>query len=129
MFQPARTRATSQRAVLSNRASSPRAPTSCTPIGNPFAPVISGNVTAGNSSQVTDGAVCVFLASRAYAEKYAAKRGLTIEQIPTIKGWGHNTARLRFADKVAESKDSEYVLPHVRSTITSASAKPCSMSP
>jgi hypothetical protein len=26
-----------------------------------------------------------------------------LEELPRIKGWGHNTARLRFDDKVAES--------------------------
>ena len=64
--------------------------------------------------------MCVFLASRSYAERYARGMGRKLEDIPRIKGWGHNTARLRFADKVAESRDAEYVLPHVRSTITSA---------
>ena len=81
---------------------------------------IGGRIRISDCSQVTDGAVTVFLASRKYAEKYAARKGIPVDDIPTIKGWGHNTARLRFADKVAESKNSEYVLPHVRSTITSA---------
>ena len=43
-----------------------------------------------------------------------------LEDIPRIKGWGHNTARLRFADKIAESHGDRFVLPHVRSTIVSA---------
>ena len=30
--------------------------------------------------------------------------GKKLEDIPRIKGWGHNTARLRFDDKVAESR-------------------------
>ncbi|MAI79493.1 MAG: acetyl-CoA acetyltransferase [Deltaproteobacteria bacterium] len=81
---------------------------------------VGGRIRIADCSQVTDGAVCVFLASRAYAEKYAKGMGQKIEDIPRIKGWGHNTARLRFEDKVAESADSEYVLPHVRSTITNA---------
>ena len=42
------------------------------------------------------------------------------ESIPRIKGWGHATARMRFEDKVAESRDAEYILPHVRSTVTDA---------
>ena len=33
--------------MRSRRASSPRGPTSCTPSGSPFAPVISGRLTAG----------------------------------------------------------------------------------
>jgi len=84
---------------------------------------VGGRIRLADCSQVTDGAVCMFLTSRKYAEEYAAKRGLSIDDIPRIKGWGHNTARLRFEDKVAESKDSEYVLPHVRTTVTSAMSR------
>ncbi len=81
---------------------------------------VGGRIRIADCSQVTDGAVTVFLASRTYAERYAQARGIDLADIPRIKGWGHNTARLRFADKIAESKDDDYVLPHVRSTITSA---------
>ncbi len=83
-------------------------------------PAIGGRIRIADCSQVTDGAVTVFLASRAYAEKYAERQGIELADIPRIKGWGHNTARLRFEDKVAESAGSQYVLPHVRSTVTSA---------
>ncbi|MCS5636753.1 MAG: acetyl-CoA acetyltransferase [Myxococcota bacterium] len=83
-------------------------------------PAIGGRIRIADASQVTDGAVCVFLASREYAERYAKGMGKKLSEIPRLKGWGHNTARLRFDDKVAESKGHEYVLPHVRSTITSA---------
>ena len=55
-------------------------------------PTIGGRIRISDCSQVTDGAVCMFLASRTYAEKYAKRKGLKIEDIPTIKGWGHNTA-------------------------------------
>ncbi len=81
---------------------------------------VGGRIRIADCSQVTDGAVCVFLASRSYAERYAKQMGKRLEQLPRIKGWGHNTARLRFDDKVAESRGNRYVLPHVRSTITSA---------
>jgi len=83
-------------------------------------PAVGGRIRIADCSQVTDGAVCVFLASRAYAEKWAKGRGLALAQVPRIQGWGHNTARLKFEDKVAESRGDRYVLPHVRSTITSA---------
>ena len=83
-------------------------------------PAVGGRIRISDCSQVTDGAVTVFLASRAYAERYARGRGLALEEIPRIKGWGHNTARLRFADKIAESASQPYVLPHVRATIVSA---------
>ncbi len=83
-------------------------------------PAVGGRIRIADCSQVTDGAVCVFLASRDYAERHARGRGLRLEEIPRIKGWGHNTARLRFEDKIAESENDRYVLPHVRSTISSA---------
>jgi acetyl-CoA C-acetyltransferase len=83
-------------------------------------PAVGGRIRISDCSQVTDGAVCVFLASRAYAEKWAKGRGIELAKVPHIKGWGHNTARLRFDDKIAESRGEQYVLPHVRATITSA---------
>ncbi|MBW2229105.1 MAG: acetyl-CoA acetyltransferase [Deltaproteobacteria bacterium] len=83
-------------------------------------PEVGGRIRIADCSQVTDGVATVFLASRAYAERYAKGTGKKLEEIPRIKGWGHNTARLRFADKIAESQSDRYVLPHVRSTITSA---------
>lgn len=83
-------------------------------------PEVGGRIRIADCSQVTDGVATVFLASRAYAERWAKGMGRKLEDIPRIKGWGHNTARLRFEDKVAESAGAEYVLPHVRSTITNA---------
>jgi len=83
-------------------------------------PAVGGRIRIADCSQVTDGAACVFLASRDYAEKWARGMGKRLEDIPRIKGWGHNTARLRFEDKVAESRGDRFVLPHIRSTITSA---------
>ncbi|MGD8824590.1 MAG: acetyl-CoA acetyltransferase [Myxococcales bacterium] len=81
---------------------------------------IGGRIHISDCSQVTDGAVAVLLASPAYAKKWADRVGVPLESIPRIKGWGHNTARIRFEDKIAESRGAQYVLPHVRSTITSA---------
>jgi acetyl-CoA C-acetyltransferase len=83
-------------------------------------PAVGGRVRIADCSQVTDGATCVFLASAKYAERYAKGMGKKLSDIPRLKGWGHHTARLRFSDKVAESEGAEYVLPHVRSTVTDA---------
>jgi acetyl-CoA C-acetyltransferase len=69
---------------------------------------------------VTDGSAAVVLASREFAHAYARRREIPLGSIPRILGWGHHTARLKFADKVAESKDDRYVLPHVRATIVDA---------
>lgn len=83
-------------------------------------PAVGGRIRIADCSQVTDGAVTIFLASRQYAERWARGLGRKLSEVPRIKGWGHNTARLKFADKIAESASSPYVLPHVRSTILSA---------
>ncbi|MDH5490370.1 MAG: acetyl-CoA acetyltransferase [Myxococcales bacterium] len=81
---------------------------------------VGGRICLSDCSQVTDGAVAVFLASEKAAREYARGRGIPLESLPRIQGWGHHTARLRFVDKVAESASSPYVLPHVRATITDA---------
>jgi acetyl-CoA C-acetyltransferase len=82
--------------------------------------VISGRIKVTDCSQITDGAVCLYLASKSYAAKYAESRGLKIEGIPKVQGWGHTTARIEFAGKIADSADSEYVLPMTRKAITDA---------
>ena len=85
-----------------------------------FNSIIGGRIKISDCSQVTDGAICVFLASKRYAEKYAKKQNIDINTIPQILGWGHHTAPLGFDDKVAESKDHEFVLPHTRQAIVDA---------
>ena len=81
---------------------------------------VGGRIRISDCSQVTDGAAAVLLASPKYAKKWAERAGVSLDDIPRIKGWGHHTARMRFADKIAESKDAQYVLPHVRATVTDA---------
>lgn len=85
-----------------------------------FNTIIGGRIKVTDCSQVTDGAICVFLASPEYAETYARERGKDLAQIPQILGWGHRTAPLTFDDKVEESKDNPYVLPHTRQAILDA---------
>lgn len=83
-------------------------------------PAVGGRIKVSDCSQVTDGAVAVFLASRQAAERWAARRGIPLERVPRLEGWGHHTARIRFEDKIADSRGDRYVLPHVRATITDA---------
>jgi acetyl-CoA C-acetyltransferase len=82
--------------------------------------VIGGRIKASDCSQVTDGAVAIFLASEKYAREYARRRGLQLERIPRILGWGHRTAPIEFDTKMAESGGNPYVLPHTRQAITDA---------
>ncbi len=85
-----------------------------------FNTVIGGRIKVSDCSQVTDGAVSLFLASEKYAAEYAKQRGLKLEALPKILGWGHRTAPLEFEAKVAESRGNPYVLPHTRQAIQDA---------
>jgi acetyl-CoA C-acetyltransferase len=85
-----------------------------------FNSVIGGRIKVSDCSQVTDGAASLFLASEACAGGYAKKRGLKLEAIPRLLGWGHHTAPIEFSTKVAESANNAYVLPHTRQAILDA---------
>lgn len=86
-------------------------------------PVIEGRIRKQDCGQITDGAACVFLASAKKAAEYAHQRGIDIDDIPYIKGWGHRTAPISYAQKIEEGRDGDYVFPHVRGTITDAFAR------
>jgi acetyl-CoA C-acetyltransferase len=83
-------------------------------------PRVEGRIRKQDCGQITDGGAAVFLASEAVAAAYAKRRGIALEAIPHIEGWGHRTATMRLADKLVESHNSPYVFPHVRGTITDA---------
>ncbi|HXQ21856.1 MAG TPA: acetyl-CoA acetyltransferase [Candidatus Acidoferrales bacterium] len=85
-----------------------------------FNSVIGGRIKISDCSQVTDGAASLFLASEKAAAAYAKKRGAKLHSIPRLLGWGHHTAPIEFDAKVAESRNSPYVLPHTRQTILDA---------
>ena len=57
------------------------------------------------------------LASASPGERAADRRA---ERCRAIAGWGHRTARMALADKLADSNGSPYVFPHVRGAITDA---------
>jgi len=82
--------------------------------------VIGGRIKVTDCSQITDGAVCLYLASQKYAAKYAKQNQRELNDIPYILGWGHTTAPVEFAQKVADSAESEYVLPVTRKAIMDA---------
>jgi len=85
-----------------------------------FNTVIGGRIKVSDCSQVTDGSVALFLASEKFASAWAKRNGKQLSDIPRILGWGHHTAPLEFATKVAESRDNTYVLPHTRQAILDA---------
>lgn len=83
-------------------------------------PPIEGSLRKSDCGQVTDGAAAIFLASREVAEAYARKRGIPMESIPRIKGWGHSTAALLYSTKVTASRGEPYIFPSVRKAMTDA---------
>ena len=86
-------------------------------------PVIEGRMRKQDCGQVTDGAAVLILASEQKAAEYARERGLALEALPYIKGWGHRTAPMMLDTKLKESCDGGYVLPSTRGAITDAYAR------
>lgn len=81
---------------------------------------VAGRLRVRDCSQVTDGASSIFLVSEAFARTYAERRGLAVDRLPRILGWGHHTAPIKFDTKISESKSNPYVLPHTRQAIVDA---------
>jgi acetyl-CoA C-acetyltransferase len=83
-------------------------------------PVVEGWMRRQDCSQITDGAAVLFLASERKAKAYADARGIPLEAIARIKGWGHTTAPMLMQTKLDASKDAPYLLPWTRKAITDA---------
>ena len=83
-------------------------------------PVIEGRIRKQDCGQITDGAAIVFLASGPRAARHAAERGLSLDDLPRIRGWGHRTAPITYEAKVQASAGQAYVFPEVRRAITDA---------
>ena len=81
---------------------------------------VAGRLRVRDCSQITDGAVGLVLASAEFAQCYAAQRGLELDAIPQILGWGHTAAAIRFETKIERAAGDDYVLPHTRRAITDA---------
>jgi acetyl-CoA C-acetyltransferase len=86
-------------------------------------PVVEGMIRKNDCGQVTDGSAIVFLASEARAKTYAKERGLALESLPQIKGWGHRSAPISYARKVEASAGQPYVFPQVKRAIDDARAR------
>ncbi len=86
-------------------------------------PVIEGRIRKQDCGQITDGAAVVFLAGFDKASEYATRHGVSLDDIPSIKGWGHRTAPIAYQQKIDDSRGGDYVFPHVRGTITDAFAR------
>ncbi len=86
-------------------------------------PLVEGRLRKMDCGQVTDGTAVVFLASPERAAEYARKRGIELESLPRISGWGHRSAPISYAAKIAASANAPYVFPQVRGAICDARAR------
>lgn len=77
-------------------------------------PVIEGRVRKQDCGQVSDGAAMIVLASPERAAAYARARGMALDNLPRILGWGHRSAPISYAAKIAESRTGSHVFPQVR---------------
>ena len=73
--------------------------------------LIEGDIRTTDCSQITDGSVCLYIAS----EKFVKERNL--KGVSKILGWGHTTTSMEYDKKMSLSKDSNYVLPFTRKAI------------
>lgn len=86
-------------------------------------PVVEGRVRKSDCGQVTDGAAMIVLASAERAADYARTRGISLDSLPRIKGWGHRSAPISYRAKVEASANDEYVFPQVRRAILDARSR------
>lgn len=83
-------------------------------------PLIEGSLRKSDCGRITDGSATIFLASESYARAYAAKRNISLEDIPYVKGWGHRTAPIELNYKLGEAKKSHYPFKHLHHAIQDA---------
>jgi len=83
-------------------------------------PVIEGRTRKMDCGQITDGSAILFLASPKRAATYAVERGVALDSLPRIKGWGHRSAPISYDAKVRASAGDAYVFPQVRRAIEDA---------
>lgn len=86
-------------------------------------PVVEGMIRKNDCGQVTDGSAVVFLASEKRAAQYAAERGIPLESLPQIKGWGHRSAPISYERKIRASEGQPYVFPQVKRVIDDARSR------
>lgn len=86
-------------------------------------PVVEGRIRKMDCGQVTDGSAVVFLASPARAAAYAERRGIALDSLARIPGWGHRSAPIGYARKIADSAGQPYVFPQVRRAVEDARAR------
>ncbi|MFC4127820.1 acetyl-CoA acetyltransferase [Nocardia rhizosphaerae] len=83
-------------------------------------PLVEGMLRKTDCGRITDGAAAVVLAGPKFARAWAQRTGADLGQEATIAGFGHRTATLLLADKLAQSADQDYLFPHLRGAVEDA---------
>jgi acetyl-CoA C-acetyltransferase len=85
-------------------------------------PRVEGTLRRSDCAQVTDGGAAVVLASPRFAESLARRRGLALDRVARIAGWGHRGAGLTLASKLerARANPDEVLFPHVAGVMADA---------
>jgi acetyl-CoA C-acetyltransferase len=83
-------------------------------------PVVEGRLRRRDCAQVTDGGAAVILASEPFAAAWARRRGIALARVPVLRGFGHRGAPMRLEEKLAASRESPYLFPHVRAAVEDA---------
>ncbi|GAA3250711.1 acetyl-CoA acetyltransferase [Pseudonocardia petroleophila] len=81
-------------------------------------PLVTGRMRQSDCGRITDGAAAVVLAGDAFTERW--RRRHRAPAPPHLAGWGHRTATLSLADKLAASRGGPYLFPHLRRAVTEA---------
>lgn len=83
-------------------------------------PIVEGMLRKTDCGRITDGAAAVVLAGPKFAQAWARRTGADLDREATIAGFGHRTATLLLADKLAQSADQDYLFPHLRGAVEDA---------
>ena len=85
-------------------------------------PVIEGQLRKLDCGQITDGAACVIVANKKRAEAWAKDRGVKLDDVPRIKGWGHRSGPISLQSKLARAGTGpgDLLVPHLAQTISAA---------
>lgn len=86
-------------------------------------PVVEGRIRKTDCGQVTDGASVIFLASPARATEYARRQGIALDSLSRISGWGHRSAPISYARKIADSQGATHIFPQVKRAADDARAR------
>lgn len=86
-------------------------------------PTVVGNIRRHDCGQISDGAAVVFLATESRAREYAKARGIPLQAIPVIKGWGHVNAPMLLQEKLRHAEPQGYLFPHIRQLFSQTLAR------